>query len=770
MVKSQNGDAGGNDCGSPTSVDTTCRPHRVFWSIAATKQLRQALRKQGRNAKDAKLLSLFDELLTRAFPASTVFVSQRLGGFDSTKPQHVLMIEVFPDADAQRSQRHHDRVAAYVIKIGLESNIQAELAGWNAVEPVGGDDSILLPLYDCPTTLADASGNIWKAIRYADASRTIGTGTAVSLESAVIDGSQHNLPTAQSICLCVQQVMMRLAASFHGNSCEESWSNERAALWVSWIADAPFEAQPATKRFSETKLGQTISAWRSRRHAPMIWQAQQILHTIHQERSRTRTCPSPVEAVDAYDQMIQLCMWAADSSERPECPVPALLSAAVPSMLRGCAHGDLHGRNILVGKYRDVADNPTVFDYELSGSDRLIVWDFAKLELELKTRALARILSGLTEPEFTRSVTEFERGLDTETTTAIQHSWKVLMERSDSPLQRLAKIVLTLRREAAAALGSDRRAGNWYDEYLFQLGLCAIMSVRYGNKRRIQLANYLSACIAVEKSHWHEKLSKWDNDRYGEEFEAADPISLPLPISAWQAPHGIANRWMASGEARQFARAERLLALLTEQFPHVPRLWEDRVLVLLQLGRHEEASGILQDFEERYDSLTEELLCRFGRIQKERGHQWFDAGNWSAAIPCYESSIRFYGDAHALHRGHYPGINMASLQLAVAACYQHLQREAEAKRNLWTAQRTAKELLETADQWPTVMSEDRFWHLATLAEAHLIAGEVARAELLYQQVDEHPEANRRALQSVHGQKARNQANAAVVKSFPSQER
>ena len=36
----------------------------------------------------------------------------------------------------------------------------------------------------------------------------------------------------------------------------------------------------------------------------------------------------------------------------------------VPRMLRGCAHGDLHGRNILVGIVRDQAMWPTVFDYE----------------------------------------------------------------------------------------------------------------------------------------------------------------------------------------------------------------------------------------------------------------------------------------------------------------------------------------------------------------------------------------------------------------------
>ena len=59
----------------------------------------------------------------------------------------------------------------------------------------------------------------------------------------------------------------------------------------------------------------------------------------------------------------------------------------IPRMLRGCAHGDLHGRNILVGIVRDQAMWPTVFDYEDMGPCNLIGWDFVKLETELKIRA-----------------------------------------------------------------------------------------------------------------------------------------------------------------------------------------------------------------------------------------------------------------------------------------------------------------------------------------------------------------------------------------------
>ena len=74
-------------------------------------------------------------------------------------------------------------------------------------------------------------------------------------------------------------------------------------------------------------------------------------------------------------------------------------------MLRGCAHGDLHGRNILVGIVRDQAMWPTVFDYEDMGPCNLIGWDFVKLETELKIPGLSRRLRRRERPaEFVQKV------------------------------------------------------------------------------------------------------------------------------------------------------------------------------------------------------------------------------------------------------------------------------------------------------------------------------------------------------------------------------
>ena len=77
-------------------------------------------------------------------------------------------------------------------------------------------------------------------------------------------------------------------------------------------------------------------------------------------------------------------------------------------MLRGCAHGDLHGRNILVGIVRDQAMWPTVFDYEDMGPCNLIGWDFVKLETELKIRAYVDLFGGTAAAKFIQQVQRFE--------------------------------------------------------------------------------------------------------------------------------------------------------------------------------------------------------------------------------------------------------------------------------------------------------------------------------------------------------------------------
>ncbi len=79
-----------------------------------------------------------------------------------------------------------------------------------------------------------------------------------------------------------------------------------------------------------------------------------------------------------YLDPVELVAWALDAGRLPETRV-------------GRAHGDLHGRNILLGVRRSAAQYPAVFDYGGMGESNVLAWDFAKLETELKVRLLQRL-------------------------------------------------------------------------------------------------------------------------------------------------------------------------------------------------------------------------------------------------------------------------------------------------------------------------------------------------------------------------------------------
>ena len=83
---------------------------------------------------------------------------------------------------------------------------------------------------------------------------------------------------------------------------------------------------------------------------------------------------------------------AATESDRPD-----------PADAPRLRHGDLHGRNILVGIVRDQAMWPTVFDYEDMCPCNLIGWDFVKLETELKIRAYVDVFGGTAAAKFIRT-------------------------------------------------------------------------------------------------------------------------------------------------------------------------------------------------------------------------------------------------------------------------------------------------------------------------------------------------------------------------------
>lgn len=135
---------------------------------------------------------------------------------------------------------------------------------------------------------------------------------------------------------------------------------------------------------------------------------------------------------------------------------------------------DLHGRNILVF----IAENedatlPAVFDYEYMSDEGLLGWDFVKLEMEVKVRALERIFRDMNNATFLNKVYEFERDLvrRTQQLHNTPPGSGQSLEQPDSPEERIARLTYAIRaaarniwdsRPAATDGGSKNTTFSWH--------------------------------------------------------------------------------------------------------------------------------------------------------------------------------------------------------------------------------------------------------------------------------------------------------------------
>jgi hypothetical protein len=198
---------------------------------------------------------------------------------------------------------------------------------------------------------------------------------------------------------------------------------------------------------------------------------------------------------------------------QPDPPEPAgspgpRVTDLIPRMLRGCAHGDLHGRNILVGIVREQAMWPTVFDYEYMSLGNLIGWDFVKLETELKIRAYVDLFGGGAPAKFIQQVqcVEVEMNLATEECHR-NRSWPEVGA-STTPDQRLRAILLSIRHMAAQQLGANHgRPNDWLEEYYFLLSCYGVSTGRFENLQpRERIGALVSAGVATARLNWPRSI------------------------------------------------------------------------------------------------------------------------------------------------------------------------------------------------------------------------------------------------------------------------
>jgi tetratricopeptide (TPR) repeat protein len=207
-------------------------------------------------------------------------------------------------------------------------------------------------------------------------------------------------------------------------------------------------------------------------------------------------------------------------------------------------------------------------------------------------------------------------------------------------------------------------------------------------------------------------------------------------------PLAVAWEWNRSGDSQKLAKAEQLLARLTEpgMFEFALPVWYERAFNLVRQKRQPEALELLErvarDFE---GALDEDTLSLWARIHKDAGDAALAAEKLAEAERSYARAEELYERAYALGRDRFPGINVATLRFVRAGLRKALAGSAEkaaesgATELLATARALAAELLSGSANWLPRLPDDPIWMSATRGEAAVILGDWAVAEHAYRE-------------------------------------
>jgi hypothetical protein len=369
------------------------------------------------------------------------------------------------------------------------------------------------------------------------------------------------------------------------------------------------------------------------------------------------------------------------------------------------------------------------------GPNNAIGWDFVKLETELKVRALPLIYTG-PEPDFISGVARFECFL-AESTLFI-HDQRGEPKEFDGPegARRLARIALAIRKQARRHLSLQAPNNRlWLEEYYFLLACYGVCAGRYGpyqGSRRQIAAAYVSAGVSARQL-WRpwKQLEALIREAASEAerllgatapapeprvHEATppgptfDPARHRLIRADCEMSHharlAFARVWARSCNLPYIEAAVHILQQLREEYPHVLEVEEELALAYLELNQARDAETLLDEVPLRYSQLSEEMLCRFGRLWKDKGNKT-RLKDGAGAGRLFQLGLDWYQKAYAIRSDYYPGINVATLQFILG------QRD--------PARKTGEAVLKTLEGRAAGRGE-LVWIWATQAEAWLLLG------------------------------------------------
>jgi hypothetical protein len=617
----------------------------VIWLIAAHDQLENALHQAGEfvgksEADQERLLKSemdrLDDLLRRTFEdAQAIVVLDRLGGFSCRSDRHVLRVEI---KRRQEEDGGQEKTEARMVKIGRCTELCKELIGRRTCERSAnarGRTLLRVRMGVCPRGFRtprdcpDAPTDALSTIIYQDAYHTLRAGRVVSLEKAFLNCVRWGTPSPQSVLGVLDQVYQELQ-----NHCYERAPAVRPlGVWRSILDGLEDRLKKGLDRWKD---GTSVREDGTSDPSGCRRQARELL--------RKDLFPF-VDLLDFHARAFHQLHYQ-------------------PELRFGRAHGDLHGRNIVVGLVNGEARWPAVFDFEDMGVNNFVAWDFVKLEMELKIRALPFAFS-CTPEDFVAKVWDFETRLNlaTEERNARlfdswqddeAHCWKGI----ESCLHTL---LLGLRRRAKRYLQMQGppRTYRWLHEYYFFLACYGIYAGKFQTyKAEEWLAAYLGASCAATRYTWgvecvyltkddgkaraQQRLNnaRWTMGRPTAMSAGGPPASPGMPASPpsydaedprsrWDVRLEEMRTLARSRDEQSIKQAVSGLEELKQRVPTAAEIISELAFALLELAElagnrdhYRRAVEELTDFEERqkgFYSRDVEVLCRWGRLWKDCG-------------------------------------------------------------------------------------------------------------------------------------------------------
>ena len=658
------------------------------------------------------------------------------------QPERILVSRCFAGYSPELEQRvvlgvevkYADSYETHVVKIGRRSDVELDFQGWHDCTR---DRQVASRIFAAvrPVVLLDKHR---AAVLYRDAYVLFGLNDEGSrpetLETAAEWAVRDDRPCPLSVERAISQIFTDLGRWFFPGA----MSNREAAA-----------AFYRARLRMDADAGAILPIWRA-----VAARRQMRRDAVWLLSGRDKPDADPIHDPARYLDPVDFVGWMM----KPENKL------FLPDSLVGRSHGDLHGRNVLVGVRRGEVEYPAVFDYGEMRPDNVLAWDFAKLETELKVRLLSRILSdrrvrtrllqahSAQEPTQGASLpsAEAERAERMAMFLAFEEWLHELTQRLNSrehletlsplpreyltgvdKLDRLTAIVLRIRKEAALWLGFERhqRRDKWRDEYYWALAIYGLLNVRWDYELPEAEHALVAAGVASARMPMTPALLRGCLNDYA---QGADSPTYRIPLAVahncWKHKEYDLGRKLIEHDAFDIVddRPQAVSGLyIRDKAAHAVPLIAEGALFEIECGRSWLAEPLLEKlFATAKEFGDFETLGRFGRLFKDAGDRsWENSGCEFAelakttAAQMYAKALKVYEEAFNATKDYYVGINAATL--ALLTC--DVQKSA----------RYAQQVAEICRQMTDIPRGDRFWVFATEGEASLLLNDADAAVQFY---------------------------------------